>query len=916
MDLIRKKADKSKIIRSMFSAIKRDNLEKLQEIIAEYPNLLYFKNQRRENILFYAFENNSKKIIDFIHSCDPGFIKEKNIRNLNILHELVLANKNIDYFLEDIIHWDVNSVNQLYTNCDPQGNNLLLMAAKSGNLDILKKIINHCPSFDKLQKHSNIYGQNIAHFIACNIFENCQEIIEKLSPGLLKNIDNINGFTPLMLAAYHQKENNFKSFFDLYPNDQISFLGNSLIHFAAHNQNNEVVKLLISNGLYKNNKNLAEQSPLLIALTKGLDKSANDLFNAAKDKLIYQEDIVNAVKISNINWDLFKEIINNFNNEELSQENANSFLENLFLHGKFMAIEEVEKNDRYKKYFDSASIVNLFSKTITGKKDMAFKTFFLLKNKEYLSKEETIGIVTSLEKIPANQVRFLLKSTGIIDKTLEENKILFGALCLEKGLNYEDYGIELKLNNDDDIQKFIKRSLRSVKIEDTKTHFNNIESWLSILEDNKLVWKHYGRIISKNIDPFIFLEEKFKFLSRENKKELVYYAITALFKNENEIPAHTFKVIECHPHLLINVFTGIIKVGKVPENKQLLSILPQIKTKNLMTDDFINVLKKSHRKPKQAITILKDKIDMFDLSDIGDMKDFCNALVRNPFHYEMMEEVVMAIESESKDKLMYSYVDSYISEPTATINMEVLEQLILSHDNSLKIITDIFYKVLYNHKFNNIDFINRIRNLTNQNILPDSNKVQNLIDIEDFNTCLKLKEIGGSELQLKRINFNSIDWESIDRQVISLDKNNKFFDFIENGKDLLTEKQINSLTFNLVSKIKENSISFPTIEKFLTALDQNVHKIEDELLYQLSINVLDNQYSKNTITRFMSQDSFNSIFSSISKNKNGVFFERIRNNENFYLIPKETRIAIDKEILEDTLIVNQPELPKTKKIKL
>jgi hypothetical protein len=916
MDLIIKKLDKSKMIRSMFSAIKRDNLEKFQDIIAQYPDFLYFKNHRRENILFYAFDNNSKKIIDFIHACEPGFIQEKNIRNLNILHELILGNKDIDYFLEGMNHWEDSSVQKLYNNNDPQGNNLILMAAKSGNIDVLRKIINQCPSFETLQKHSNIYGQNIAHFMASNIFTDCNDIVNKLAPELLKNIDNINGFTPLMLAAYHQKINNFNEFLKIYPKEQTSLLGNNLIHFAAHNPDNGVVKLLISNGLYTSKKNLAEQSPLLIALSKGHDKVANTLFEKAKDEVIYQEDVVNAIKISNKNWDLFKEIINNPKNEDLSETNIKNFLEGLFLIGKYDAIQEVEKNDKYKNYFESASIVNLFSKTIIGKRDMSLKTYFLLQNKEFLTKEETIGIVNSLEKIPANQVRFLLQSTDVITKSLEENRVLFGALCLEKGLNYNDFGIKLSINEDEDIQRAIRKSLRSVKIEESKKHYHNIESWLSLLADEKVVWKHYGRIISKNIDPFAFLEEKFEFLSRQSKKELVYYAITALFKDEKEIPETTFKSIEAHPNLLSNVFIGIMKVGKVPANKQLLGVLPQIKDKILNTNDFVNILKKSSKSRKQAISVLKDNINMFDFNVVDDMAELCNNLINNPFHYEIMEEVVLALNSSSKENLMYAYIDSYISQPSATINIEVLEQLILSYDNPIEVVNYTFRKTLEDPTFNNIEFITRIKNLVSENILPDLTQMQNLINNEDFNTCVKLLQIGKSELPLRKIDLNSIDWESIDRQVITMDKQNKFFEFISNGKDLFTEKQINILTHNLVNKAKSNIIAFQTIDKFLTALDKNVHKIEDDLLCELSVNILDKQSFKDMITRFMSQESFNSIFNSISENKDGHFFERIRDNKNFNLIPKETRIAIDKEILEDTLIVNKSDAPKTKKMKL
>jgi hypothetical protein len=55
----------------------------------------------------------------------------------------------------------------------------------------------------------------------------------------------------------------------------------------------------------------------------------------------------------------------------------------------------------------------------------------------------------------------------------------------------------------------------------------------------------------------------------------------------------------------------------------------------------------------------------------------------------------------------------------------------------------------------------------------------------------------------------------------------------------------------LVNKAKSNIIAFQTIDKFLTALDKNVHKIEDDLLCELSVNILDKQSFKDMITRFI-----------------------------------------------------------------
>ena len=127
---------------------------------------------------------------------------------------------------------------------------------------------------------------------------------------------------------------------------------------------------------------------------------------------------------------------------------------------------------------------------------------------------------------------------------------------------------------------------------------------------------------------------------------------------------------------------------------------------------------------------------------------------------------------------------------------------------------------------------------------------------------------------------------------------------------------INVLTDSLLKNMKANIIAFETIDRFLNSLGKSINKIDDELLYNLSVDVLDTQCIKNAMTRFVSQNSFDSIFNSISQNKNGKFFEKIKENKNFILIPNETKIVISKEILEESLSNNKIESPRAKKLKI
>ena len=244
-----------RIIRSLFSSVKRNDIKKFQHIYSENKWILNFKDNKRENILYYAFENDSRDIIDFVLLENAELLKEKNILNLNILHDLIKKNKNIEYFIEKIKVWPQEELIKLFNNTDPQGNNLLLVAAKSGDVSILSNVVNICPNFKLLQEHLNHYGQNIAHVIATNFIDDITPVIDILSPKLISQLDNLNGFSPLMLASYYQNELNFKSFLNLMPKNQNSFLDNNLMHFAAHNKNIEVTSLLLEKKMFSNSKN-------------------------------------------------------------------------------------------------------------------------------------------------------------------------------------------------------------------------------------------------------------------------------------------------------------------------------------------------------------------------------------------------------------------------------------------------------------------------------------------------------------------------------------------------------------------------------------------------------------------------------------------------------------------------------------
>ena len=918
MNLAPSKQPKKDIIRSFFSAIKKDDIDKVKKILDKEPSLINIKNAQREGLLFYAFEKNIKKVIDFLTDKYPNLITEKNIINLNIIHKLISKNINIEYFLEKMAVLSPSEIEQIYKNTDPQGNNLLMFAAKSGRVDSLRSIFLNCPNFQELVLSSNHYGQTVAHFMASNINEDCPDIIKKLPPNLMKKLDNLNGFSPLMLAAYYQTLNNFEAFYELMPGEQTSLTGGNLMHFAASNSNSKLFKFLIKNGLFTNKKSATLQTPLNTAIQKGFNDIVELIVVNVQNEGVCAEDLIASARISSKRPDLFRKIIVNKNNERLTQNDEGRFLESLFLYANHQTVLEVLKMDEYKNCLNFNDFSILFPKALAGKKDMISKTNFLLERDLLLSTQEVIVAANALDKLPNSQINFILKNSDLLSKCEKEDLTLFKALCLSRGLDHSFIQKNEYINDDEEFQKAIGKFLKYSKIQNSQnstTHLKNIKEWLSILADKKVAWKHYGYIASKHREPFDFLQNSFKILPRENMRDLVYYTITALFKNKDELSSNTIRTINQAPNLLANVFAGVIKFGKIPENQQLLSCLPQVKQKALRTEELSSFLKRTRKKQRSSIDLLKNTIQIFDLDKIHDMEDFCNALMTNQYSYEIIPKVLNQLDSQ-KDNFKITYAMSYVKNKNLYLDLDIAKEMLINHSQSEKVIKEVLLASVLEDSFADLDFIKKIHEIDSNKILNSFNLSQELLEQGRYDACFKIQKVINKKMEFKKLNFSKVDWKQIDLKLDQKDPLNNFFDFIESNKDSITEKQLDVIARSLLESIKKNEISFETIEQCLSSLDGNLSKISEDVLIGISSYVLKKHQITNIMKDILSKDNFDNIFSLISKTGKVEVFEKLKQEDNFELIQKETRIVMNNDILQKELPIKNLEAPKPKRIKI
>jgi len=901
-----RKSDKAKLVRSLFGAIKRDNIKRFEELINNHSWLLDFKNNKRENILFYAFENNSKKIIDYVIEKKPNFLKEKNILNINIIHELISKNYPIDYFIEKLHLWTEEEKNVLFSNCDPQGNNLLLMSAKSGKKEILDKVIEICPDFKLYQKHSNFYGQNIAHLMSIHMKSQYGDISEILMPELMIQLDNINGFSPIMLSAYYQGSRNFISFFKLSPNSQKSFLDNELIHFAANNPNIRVMQFLIENKMYSNNLNKYGQTPLNIALSKGYSHIAKEILSYNED--INKDDFVISAKIADKDNILFDEILNLKVHKELSQEDKNKFLEMLFLHGKYNAIIQVKENKNTEHFFnENINFSSLFTKTVVGKKDMNNKIDLLLANKDKLNKEEVKSVFKALEKLPSNQILSIIKKSTLLSKIKQEDNVALIALSLEKGINPYLISNTLSLPVNDELQSIIKQSLKNTKNIEEEKHLGNIEYWLVLFKDKKIVLKHYGMIAAKSKDPFHFIDEKFNFLPKEQKKDLVYYTITALFKKNEDISEKSIKIIEQYPNLLSNVYSGILKVGKIPCNKKLIEILTTIEKPVISSNELGYFFNKTNDKHQQAINVVKDTINLFNFKDIKNMQEFCQLLISNQHHQEILDLIIDKV--QDKD----IFIEAYLNNAINLNNTDEIIKLVMQHSNSNEIAKNLILKSIQDDNFNNVELLKGLNNtkLTKEDILI---LAQSFIDDSNYFSCVKLQKCFEDKFDINKLDLTKINWEKIELNCSTMNKDESFFDFLSINQAKITEKNLENMNNKFMLQIRDKNISFTTIDKYLHSLNNSIHKIEPYAMFEICSYVLERQFLNNPMAQFLSQKTFESIFDLVAKSTKGDLFEKLQNHKHYQIIDITSRVIMDKEILESDLKIKPSKNKKINKI--
>ncbi len=900
------KVSNRKIISQLFAEIKKDNVEKIEELLTLEPSLIHFKNKKKENILFYAFEKNSKKTIDFLIKKNPDLLKEKNIIGLTLFHDLVIKNKDLSYFFTKLSMLNDNEKMDFYKSQDPNGNNILFFSTHNNNTEQIKSIIENCPNYKSIQNHQNEHGQNLAHLLAINVSSNIEDLKDYLPNELFKKQDFLTGYTPIMIAASNQNKENFEVFFNFMGSEQISYNGNHLFHLAASN-NAKVIDFLINNKLSTNKKNKLGQSALGISLAKNKIDIAERLFDLYKDEIIYSEDIVALTRIASKYKNFFLKTINNNNNQFLNEEQRQKFLEGLFLHAEWETIEKIKNSEKFKNFFKDKDFGVLFAKSIAGRKDMQKKIEFLISEKNSLSTKDSIAVAFAINGLPKNQLKYVLEKTGLLKKIKKEDQVLIASVFLERNIDISN--LNLLINESTAIQTIIKGNLKNSKVV-LEEQVKNINSWLAIIKDENSVFKHYGKLIANLNDPFEFIEKNKKILTKEKQKKLIFYTITSIIKSDLPITAEVKEVVSNYQLLLKSVIEGIIKYNKIPQNKEIIKLISE---KNFISEDALVSLLEKNKNTEQVANFVSENFNLFNF------KNYTESLIitiGNHSNGACIFDSLLKNNKGQEDVFISKYLDLIGQEKIKNFNHEFLDIKKYKTKKIKEAIEKNFFAIIENNERVNTDFLAELWNISEATIDDISTFSNDLVQQQKFKQVNNLQKSIKRFFQFKELDFTKIDLMNMHHSVMINDSTHKdFFELLTNNKNDCSHKQIVDFLNNFNEESKENNISVGILGNFFNLVDPNTFKkVDTKMLFNTIRDSIFKYDNLDFIAKSIEEDNFELLCNSITKLPIDLLIE-IKGSGLFDMLDENAQIAINKDVL-DYKLEHKPIQQEKKKFKI
>lgn len=394
------------LLRNLHSFIKNDNIEQFINLVSLYPQIIKYKNNKNENLLFYSILKNSHKISSYLLALEKNLLIERNSNGENAIQASLSREASIDFFIDCIPSLSKDIIETIYKNLDNQGNTILMSSALYCTQEQFDKVLKNCPNSD-IFNMKNKSGSNFTHFLCSN------NLFQENIPQFLSsyNVDrnlflekNKTGTSSLMLAAKHLSKEDFVSILNYATNH----LNESYIQKIYDERNISKLSIVEHSLLNKDSRVYSEITSQHFTETLSLD-CIPSFIDKLKHNEYKHENIINYIK----------------NNEPLDNDIAKiyySYIFYFFLVNKDTNfIEKIISNDEYLSNFLSI--------------DQMLKSPLVL---NILSNSEIKQDFKGLENLPSEYLYSFLK-TG--KETFSNEKKIYSFLQFYFEKNQEKNGI-------------------------------------------------------------------------------------------------------------------------------------------------------------------------------------------------------------------------------------------------------------------------------------------------------------------------------------------------------------------------------------------------------------------------------------------------------------------------------------------
>lgn len=949
-----------KNISKIYQAIKRDDVDALVNIINLSPEIIDYKTKENDNLLFYAIGKHSVNVAQYLFDNYPALVDHTDTIGDNILTNIIVKNDAVA--LKTLISAIGNNEEvkkRLHNIIDVFGNNMLMLAVSKCSSESWQIYKHNFSSLwnNELLNYHNSDGRNIAHIIGLEKTIPDNSLIDLLPMELFKTVDNLTGSTPFLLACRNSENIIVKKIAQYSNLHHTTLLKSSAVQLAASNPDIATLDFLLSAGCSITGNNSYNHSSLLTSIVEKKQLHAqrllpyfvkeninNELLQAAKNchKMPnLWKDICHQVEPSQLEKLNNKEEIAQFLSYIFYYTDENSF--EAFLNSPLSALIMIIDDDRF--LFNQ-----LYLSTVSGRKIMhqkitcllSFATplfveeleqhyntsvenndlFYQCKNSNSLfyRKQRNVSFAGILANLPSSQIKDILTNTSYLRHAHFDDLLLLKTIGIKKkNTDIIDF-IELPISKQDINQNTyleIDRNIRNFSFD------NDYSQYLHT------IFEHYdinkGMAINFLANNTMAQDDKLSSMNNtisifkkniEFKKLYIQHIGQKIFtvKNCDDIIPYFSKkkmFVDCFKYMIHNYPHEI--VGGTALNN--------VPLENFTHDEIVYIV--SQAALSNNIDVLSYFISSMNFSNEEDYINWKKIDKKNFSNQAWCFILNQVFTSAYKQDALMHYLDVQSQLPGDPRINDTIEKALGFASLSIDDISHLYIQSIKNNSCSYLVLGQYLCDNFHPNV--QYGIVQDLVDLGEFNTVEEF--ISNNIVDINLLNFTaffvSSEFNNTTKGLMTFTMNKKnkidpYFSLIKNISNDMSSQQLNDITQTIITVFEDSIISYDiklTIwETYFQSIENNIHKIDDNLLIQVCSQLLSND-------KVCNEKEFHEVFSIIFRQHkdDSMFFKQMNDNtiikENYDKIPAIERSILEYNFFNDDLSINIP-LKKTKRVKI